>query len=260
MNAQIIADSINPAGQRITTFILPRFPKCLLAELNTHRMLSRNAASSRAIPLERVIKSIEADPFIPTWTQKQAGMGGKVIERPGTRAELNARWMKRFEENVHEARIMHELGAAKECVNRLLEPWMRVPVIVTATEWDNFFKLRTHESAQADFSETAVEMRDLYAVHEPTHLSWGEWHLPFMLDGHGIGITSEVIGSTAACARVSYTNHNGFMSYEKDRELYEKLKNSGHWSPFEHQAVAKKGKRPRANLRGWMSQRTALGA
>ena len=48
-HAEVLIDSVNPAGQRLTTFVL-RFPRFVLSEFNTHRMFSRNASSSRAIP------------------------------------------------------------------------------------------------------------------------------------------------------------------------------------------------------------------
>ena len=58
IEAKIIADSINPQGDRIITYLLT-YPHFIHSELMTHRMFSRNSASSRAIPLKKMIKMVE---------------------------------------------------------------------------------------------------------------------------------------------------------------------------------------------------------
>lgn len=254
-NAYILADSMNPSGQRLTTFLLPRFAKCLLAQLNTHRMLSRNAASSRAIPLKRMIANIKADMFVPIWTRKQAGMGGEVIHDPGLKALLEVEWREQFEQCAERAQGLHEYGTSKEVCNRLIEPWARVPVIITSTTWQNFFDLRTHDGAQADFREVALEMRSMLAESLPKALEWDEWHLPFSESLEGSGA---LMHSVACCARCSYYNFDGNESRESDQALFLKLRESGHWSPFEHQAFAREGQH--ANFFGWQSLRNDLGA
>jgi thymidylate synthase ThyX len=259
VNAKIICDSINPLGQRITTFILPRFPKCLLAELNTHRTFSRNAASSRAIPLEKMIESIRADPYLPDWTQKAKGMGGKPISDPVTRKTLEAMSLAHLDETISVVREMHRLGAAKENVNRFLEPWMRVPVIVTATEWDNFFKLRTHEATQADFRQTAIEMCLRLKEHAPERLGWNQWHIPLVTEPDLYNrLTPLLKVATARCARVSYLNHVGAQDESEDIALHDRLLASGHFSPFEHSAQATPGQH--ANFNGWRSYRQEVAA
>lgn len=69
IKAEIIADTISPQGNRITSYILT-YPRFIHAELMTHRMFSRNSASSRAIPFEKMLKMVEEDPFIPIAWQK----------------------------------------------------------------------------------------------------------------------------------------------------------------------------------------------
>ena len=64
IKAEIIADSLSPQGHRLTTFICV-FPRIVLAEFNTHRMLSRNSASSRAIPFNKMLEMVKTNPFIP---------------------------------------------------------------------------------------------------------------------------------------------------------------------------------------------------
>jgi hypothetical protein len=70
INAKIVADSLSIHGDRLTTLLIT-FPRFILAEVNTHRMLSKNTSSSRAIPFEKMIQSVEKDPFIPIAWQKE---------------------------------------------------------------------------------------------------------------------------------------------------------------------------------------------
>ncbi|MEM9149735.1 MAG: FAD-dependent thymidylate synthase [Cyanobacteria bacterium P01_F01_bin.3] len=245
-NAQILADSLNTAtGDRLTTFLLPRFPKCLLAELNTHRMLSRNAASSRAIPIERMVERIEADPYIPLWTASQKGMQGVVIEDDALIKTLTDGWLEAFRSMAERAIAFHEYGVHKQNANRILEPWMRVPVIVSGTEWDNFFALRCDEACHPDFRSVAREMNELYESNEPTDLAPGQWHVPFAGDGLWVHSGNSIIRecdalkiAVARCARISYTSHDGDHSVEKDFALHDRLLESRHMSPFEHCAFA----------------------
>ena len=155
IEAKIIADSINDKGNRVTTFILT-FPRFILAELNTHRMFSKNSASSRAIPFEKMLKMVEEDPFIPiAWQKDHKGMQGTEYftnERisnysanlDGNEAvyQLNEEWLGARNCAVEQAKNMNQLGLTKQLVNRLLEPFMWHTVLLTATEFDNFFKLR----------------------------------------------------------------------------------------------------------------------
>lgn len=242
-NAQILADSFNiETGDRLTTFLLHRFPKCLLAEINTHRMLSRNAASSRAIPIEKMIERIKEDPYIPTWTANQKGIQGKVLDDAEKIESATSRWLGALEDQVWHVKGFIEQGIHKQNANRLLEPFMRVPVIISGTEWGNFFKLRCDEATHPDFCSVAREMHELY-THKglsPQPLEPGQWHCP-MFEGMGSYAADwqeALKAATARCARISYTTHDGGQSLAKDIALHDRLLESGHMSPFEHCAMA----------------------
>src|SRR3954452_24195130 len=62
--AKVLADSVSPAGQRLTT-LEATFPRFVLAEFNTHRVFSRNSASSRAIPVAKQLRRVLDDPYVP---------------------------------------------------------------------------------------------------------------------------------------------------------------------------------------------------
>jgi thymidylate synthase ThyX len=143
IQAKIIADSINPFGHRITTMVVT-MPRIVLSEFNTHRMFSRNSASSRAIPFEKMVKSVKENPFIPiAWQKDHKGMQGtEYLTGDFEIQEAIATWLITRDKAVHEAKNLNRIGATKQLCNRLLEPFMYHTVIVTATEWENFFKLR----------------------------------------------------------------------------------------------------------------------
>lgn len=157
INARIVADSVDSRGNRITTFILT-YPRIIHAEVMTHRLFSRNAASSRAIPFNKMVKSIEEDPFIPiAWQKDHKGMQGTeywtkddiLTPIPDKTFEIDAithfrnEWLAARDYAVLCARGMHEtLGITKQLCNRLLEPFQWYTCLVTTTEFDNFFELR----------------------------------------------------------------------------------------------------------------------
>lgn len=83
--ANIILDSITEDGDRLTT-IEGIFPRCILAEFNTHRMFSRNSGSSRAIPVAKTIREIVEDPYVPHKVGvNQSGMQAKEYYLPGSK-------------------------------------------------------------------------------------------------------------------------------------------------------------------------------
>ena len=253
-NAVLLAHSAPPNGHELVTFLLPRLPKPLFGQLAKHRMLSMSAASSRAVPLERLIQEVLEDSFVPTWTAKQSGMGGQEISDTRITGPLGAVWRNHRTDAINAALRLHRSGAAKEVCNRLLEPFARLPVVVTGTQWENFYRLRTHEGAQADLRQTALEMQLLVQESTPKPLRWGEWHVPF---GRDLPLDDALTCSAAACARCSYMNHGGEFSLEKDRALASKLAHDRHMTPFEHQAEAVPG--AYANFRDWRSRRFAMG-
>ncbi len=257
INAKIVADSKNAQGDRITTFVLV-FPRIVLAEFNTHRMLSKNSASSRAIPFEKMLKRVQEDPFIPIkWMKEHKGMQGTdyFTDLEVEEKLLLSNWMLARDYAVKMATNLSDQGLTKQIVNRLLEPFMWHTVIVTGTEWENFFALRAHPAAEIHIADLAQKMLDAYNESEPKLLAAGEWHIPFGDNLEDSRVFAEFenpsfVGdnddiqklkvkiATARCARVSYLNFEGKDDYHADIKLFDILSTSGHWSPFEHCATA----------------------
>lgn len=283
IEAKILADSKSIRGERLTTFLLT-FPRIILAEFNTHRAFSRNSASSRAIPFNKMVESVEKNPFIPiAWQKDHKGMQG--TEYITGEAEIKGivnEWLKARDSAVFHSKNLQspantELNSVtKQLCNRLLEPYMWHTVICTATDYDNFFKLRCPEYiinwyssdrpealeptqgsfksrkdaiartegecndlTEKDWRECNISQAEIHiqalaeamwdAMNEstPKVLGIGEWHIPF---------EGDLQVATAKCARVSYTTvgSTNNSSHTADIELYNRLLESGHMSPFEH--------------------------
>ena len=143
ISAEIIADSISPQGHRITSMLLT-YPRFIHSELMTHRMFSRNSASSRAIPFEKMIKMVEEDPFIPiAWQKLHVGMqGNDYIQTDDGLYVVNRYWLEARDKAIKAAKDLHSCNITKQLCNRILEPFMWHTTLVTATEWENFFELR----------------------------------------------------------------------------------------------------------------------
>jgi len=272
IEAKVIADSIGPGCPRITTFQL-HYPRFIHSEFMTHRVFSRNASSSRAIPVETQIKMIREDTAMPShWGKNQPGMqadeecneyvvfdrftdGTPVPDCTFTREEA---WHAARDNAINAALLFHEAGYHKQIVNRILEPFSHISVVVTATDYDNFFWLRRHKDAQPEIKILADAMHAALEASTPKRLRHGEWHLPYIMDDERNGVevvnlgdgnigeqalftTDELIKmSVARCARVSYLTHDGQTpDYKKDLALYERLVGSSplHASPAEHQAT-----------------------
>ena len=237
--AKIICDSQPPEGARLTTMEVV-VPRIVLAEFNTHRKFSRNSASSRAIPIEKMLKRVIDDPYIPeTWGKNQKGMQADEALEKYESGMAEERWLWARDHAVDRVRDLLKLGVHKQITNRLLEPFMWHTIIVTATEWSNFFHLRCHPDAHPAIRNTAVAMREVYWDSIPNGLDWGEWHLPFIhKTDSGLSVADKVKLSSARCARVSYLTHDGVRDPDKDLELHDRLLAGGHMSPFEHPAQA----------------------
>ena len=257
INATIICDSINPVGNRITTWIL-KFPRFILAEFNTHRVFSRNSSSSRARPIEKVIEDIQDDPAIPAhWGLNQKGMqASEEITDPILRSAAQAWWLEARDRAIFVAKKLQGLDVHKQITNRLLEPWMHQTVLCTATEWENFFALRAHKDAQPEFKVLAYKMLELYNSSVPKQLGVGDWHIPFG-DRYcdNLTIEEQLKVCTARAARVSYNNFEGDIDFQKDFDLHDKLLASGHLSPFEHCAKSLNDSMKVGNFVGWEQYR-----
>lgn len=265
IEAKIICDSISPQGVRLTTFEL-KYPRFILSEFNTHRVFSRNSASSRAIPVKKMIKDVINDPVIPVfWGKNQAGMQAKE-ELSGIKLKAaQFLWKIARYPACGIAYFMTKIGLHKQITNRIIEPWMWTKTIVTATEWDNFFELRVHEDAQPEIYSLSTLMYQEYLNSTPKKLKYGEWHLPYVtedeLNNNTLSIESLIMVSGARCARVSYLTHDGKApDSSKDFRLYDDLVGSVpiHASPTEHQATPNKNTNFDKNFRGWHQHRADI--
>jgi len=229
-----------------------RYPKFIHGEFMTHRVFSRNASSSRAIPVERLIKDVIDDPAMPVyWGKNQTGMQAREELDPFNYKQSVDTWLHARDEAVQYAIRMAGFGAHKQIVNRIIEPWCHINVVVTATEWANFYALRRHEDAQPEMKALADAMWEAEQASTPTPCSVGGWHLPyydqetdgkalFLANPGGNPLENMIRISVARCARVSYLTHEGKPPNVKDDlKLYDRLVGSKplHASPCEHQAT-----------------------
>jgi len=280
---RIERDSVGPddCGRAVTWVV--RFPRRVLAETVTHRLcsqsgeieyslpdrtttreVSKNSASSRAIPFERMVKSIEEDPFVPQWTKNQKGMQGDPLGDQVAIDACNHRWMRAMEDAIAHARKLHDMGVHKQDCNRLLEPFAWTTQVITMTRPDNFFALRTHHAADPHFRTIARMMYLAMIDSTPQKLDYGQWHLPFTPASHDPGLPfapaepdplrwwipleggrlkkgyklhAVIRQSAARCAWVSYENHDKDASQEACDRTFDRLlaEIPVHASPVEHQ-------------------------
>lgn len=240
ISARIIADSVNTSGNRLTTFLL-KYQRMIHAEFLVHRMLSRNASSSRAIPVKKALASISecmAEPIF--WGMNESGMQSSCELPPIRKWLVKKLWRLSGSTMVWSAWAMNKFGAHKQIVNRVTEPWSHITVLASATEWGNFFNLRAHPAAMPEIQELAYKMLTAYEEGKPKLLLPGEWHLPFadQFIHEGMATSDLLKISTARAARLSYLTFDGLWSHEADYALHDRLAASGHFSPFEHPACA----------------------
>lgn len=261
IKAKIIEDSISPHGIRLTTFQL-QYHRYIHGEFMTHRVFSRNASSSRAIPVMTMLKQVWNDPAMPVhWGANMPGMQAKD-QLTGWRAKVaRGLWRAAGKVACVFAYGLSKVGLHKQVANRILEPWQLIHVIITATEFANFFELRDHADAQPEIRVLAKAMREAYKANAPTRRIFGEWHLPYISYEERLAFSfGELIKASAArCARVSYLTHDGVKPViAKDIALYERLVGSApiHASPVEHQATPQMYAAVwGGNLRGWHQHR-----
>ncbi len=246
ITAKIIADSVNPNGERITTFIV-KYPYWIHGEVMTHRTFSRNFPSTRAIPIKTYTQKVLDEMSIPlVWTQNEKGMHTDKVMPEEMREYLEANWRKNGEQAVSAALYFEEHGLHKQVANRLLMPFMMMEGIITATEFQNFFELRDHPFAEPHIQILAREMKKAYVESIPKQLQWDEWHIPYDSRYENepfrtLTLQERLTKSTAAAARVSMANVDGSKATpEKDLHRFTELKDANpmHASPFEHCAKA----------------------
>lgn len=274
--AKIVLDSISPNGDRLTTMEV-KMHRFVLAEINTHRKFSRNSSSSRAIPLSKQVERVFENPAYPvSFPAEQAGMqGGEELH--GVDAQLAkslveiirldilgtiAGYTDSLEQIYGDSYKEHSLH--KSVLSRYLEPFMWQTMIVSSTEWDNFFSQRVSPLAQPELMQAAKAMQDALEDSIPQEVKWGKWHLPYIddetyvaADKAGMSLEDVKKISVARCARVSYLTHDGKRDLSKDIDLYDKLMsaNPKHYSPLEHVATPSHDPSLEANFDGWIQLR-----
>lgn len=269
IDAKVIADSINPdTGKRITTLAI-KIPRIILSEHNTHRSLSRNFSSSRAIPAKKLRKETWEHPFVPIyWGANKSGMSAdqQLTGFNLSMAKFSWKLAGKFAVMFH--KMMEIVGVHKQTCNRIIEPWMSVVGTITSTEWDNFLRLRYDRNAQPEIIVLAKKIHDAIKASEPTVPENGI-HLPFIDEEERktFPIDQLIKISVARCCRTSYANCLGKKSQpEEDIKLYHRLLGNGHFSPFEHIALIPNHGRVakelqydlQRNFRGWYQLRAFI--
>lgn len=279
VEAEIILDSLNVAtNDRITT-VRCVFPRIILAELVTHRLLfvdqtadlatlyeaydediphslSKNAASSRAVPAKVMLERTQNYPYIPVFRSAKKGMASGEPVDDVKQAQALDIWADMMEVCQAGVEMLAELGIEKGIANRPLEWFSHIEVLLTATEWNNFFLLRDHPAAQVEIRDLARAIRKAMDTSHPQTLYPGDWHLPY---AYGFVTENFAQSSAARCARVSYKSlvTGQTSTYADDMALFDKLTadNPKHLSPLEHPALALPVHERSGNLMGWRSLR-----
>lgn len=265
ISVKLVADSISHSGIRIITFEL-EYPRIIHSELMTHRLLSRNAMSSRAIPIKKMIEQVQQNPAMPVkFGKNQPGMqdAGEHSAQLGDGYSAEEWWKLAGLSAARFAAEFADAGYHKQIANRLLEPYQRMKTVVTATDWNNFFWLRVDPDADPTIYELAKAMKEASDNSIPDPLEPGQWHTPYVDHVYGfediddkecavfegycvldeenkpvmLTLEEALAISASCCAQVSYRVLN--TSKEKALDIYEKLVsgNKVHASPFEHQAT-----------------------
>lgn len=245
IKAEIIAYSKSAQGQSIVTWCL-EYPRFIHGEFMTHRLFSRNAASSRAIPVKSMIAQVMAKPAAPVhWGKNQPGMQAQEELEDYEMAHVMYLWEEAAYEAAMSAGAMDAMGAHKQIVNRLLEPFQTMKTVMTATCMDNFFWLRNHEDAQPEIKVLARLMWEALNSEDPVTLQPGDWHVPYFGEGYwlkgcGVSLEDALAVSSSCCAQVSYRRLDDTL--EKAQMIFQRLVESEpvHASPFEHQATPMK--------------------
>jgi predicted secreted protein len=242
ITAKVIAHSKSAVkGKEIITMEL-EYPRFIHGEFMTHRMFSRNAASSRAIPVSKMIEQVRTSPAVPChWGKNQAGMQAKEELTGSALDSAKFYWKDAAVDAALSAEYLSDDGVHKQIVNRILEPFQTMKTVVTATEWENFYWLRNHEDAQPEIKRLAEVMLEAVSKSKAIPLSTGQWHVPYYRDGYWCesftdDLEDALAISASCCAQVSYRLLDD--SIEKARMVYKRLVESSpvHASPFEHQA------------------------
>lgn len=268
MFAAVVQASVaENSSSRIVTMHL-RYPRIIHGEVMTHRVFSRNARSSRAVPVKTMLNEVRNTPFVPWhWGKNQKGMQAdeeydapvQLFQAEGNVgyywASREDAWLDACAKAACAAEGFMNAGYHKQLANRLLEPFSWIDTLITSTSWANFLHLRDHGDAEPHFQDLAKLVRKaLEEVRDKKlfqNLLPGEWHLPYITESDREFVAEETDGdigkmldmllkiSAARCARISYTPFDGNASYEREIERFNLLVTSEriHASPTEHQAT-----------------------
>lgn len=258
IDAQIILDSVSPySGKRLTTLQL-WYPRYIHSHLLTYRAFSRNTSSSRAIPVSRYIENVKNDPALPlVWYKNKRGMwSDKIASKEDTEKAISIVENLRLQA-IDAARQLNELRMHKQHVNRYLEPFTHVSVIVSSTDFQNMFDQRITHDTQPETHLLAFAIKNALDNSDPVEPDEG-WHIPYIRKEEKLlPLGSRVLVGIARCARVSYqSNKTGKVSsVEEDISLCTRLYEDKHPSPFEHVALASSDGTGTGNFDGWKQAR-----
>jgi thymidylate synthase ThyX len=273
VRVEMITDSVGEHAPRLST-ILMYYPHVIHAELMTHRVFSRNAASSRAIPVKKMIQAVLDDPYIPPkWYKNEPGMQG-TAELTGYDLDMvKLYYYRAMKDAIRSAWDLSEAGAHKQIANRILNPFMHILVLVTATQWSNFLHVRDHKDAEPNMQLLGAAVRKCMDASKPTLRLPGQWHTPFVGpedEGALVEFSTKAPLRGVSAARVqenalklsvsrsastSYKTVEGFdMTLERAVALHDKLVGGDplHASPTEHQAKVDDLENPRAMVKRFM--------
>ena len=273
MEVETILSSVAEGCPRISTLRL-RYWRAIHSEFMTHRAFSRNASSSRAIPVERLAESTANNLFIPVFRKNRKGMQpGDYLSHQDQLLAQNI-WSQAADACLRASEELSKLGVHKQWANRPLEWFGYINVLVTSTDWGNFLELRTAVEEGTGLPIPQDEMYELARTIEshlkavvPQVLKPVEWHLPYVKEEEkSLDIECQKTISAARCASISYQTVDGKeMSLERALELGHRLIERKHWSPFEHQAMVDyridgewAHRSMHANYTGWCQNRHFL--
>lgn len=278
-DCKIVADSISDNEIRLTTFEVT-FPRIILAEWNTHRVFSRNTASSRAIKSERLIQAIQENPFIPEkFPKNKAGMQNNEWLDGQDHEDAKALWLEARDSALGFVEKFGQKNVHKQIANRILEPFMWVTNVTSSTEWNNFFLQRVDKElalagdwenyravndarenpfpAQYEIQKVGFLMINALNQQMPDFVKYGDWHLPYVSAEESEQFGEDaILLSAGRCGKVSYLNHGATNTPEKDIEIgRDKMAANKHWSPLEHPATPLLDDEWCGNFKGWKQKR-----
>lgn len=259
---KILADSINTGNwKRITTFkvIMPRF---ILPQLSKHRILSINTESSRAVPIYTKIASILKNPVVPEfWGLNKKGMQSDSEISDSDIEKATFLWLKGIENAIETARELEKLKLHKEYTNRVIESYSHIACVITSTQWTNFLTLRLDSHAQYEIRNLALAIKNELINHQPRYIKPGDLHLPLVSEKERYEFYDDIETLMAlSSSRVATVSYNRSIDVnncdiKKDVQRYKHLRDNGHWSAFEHAAIATPDTFMFGNLIGWVSHR-----